>query len=101
MAAGRRAASSFLPASRTRRLLRRLVIRASHVPGIDRMVAGRIEGQDRPVSPKRRSGEKPIQRRKFDAGTYSGADVELNMGYASEPNKTAKQVLVTIKNPEM
>ncbi|WP_164204844.1 FAD-dependent monooxygenase [[Micrococcus luteus] ATCC 49442] len=44
-AAGRRAASFFLPASRTRRLLRRLVIRASHVPGIDRLVAGRIVGR--------------------------------------------------------
>lgn len=41
-AAGRRAASSFLPRSRAQRLLRRWVIRAARVPGIDRFVAGKI-----------------------------------------------------------
>lgn len=44
-AAGRRAASSFLPANRTQRLLRRWIIRATHLPGIDRMVARRIVGR--------------------------------------------------------
>jgi 2-polyprenyl-6-methoxyphenol hydroxylase-like FAD-dependent oxidoreductase len=43
--AGRRAASSFLPANRTQRLLRRWVIRASHLPGIDRLVASRLVGK--------------------------------------------------------
>ena len=41
-ASGRRAASSFLPANRTQRLLRRWVIRATKVPGIDRLVARQI-----------------------------------------------------------
>ncbi|WP_059388309.1 FAD-dependent monooxygenase [Arthrobacter sp. Hiyo1] len=44
-AAGRRAASSFLPANRTQRLLRRWVIRASHLPGIDRLIARQIVGK--------------------------------------------------------
>lgn len=44
-AAGRRAASSFLPANRTQRLLRRWIIRATHLPGIDRLVARRIVGR--------------------------------------------------------
>lgn len=44
-AAGRRAASSFLPANRTRRLLRRWIIRATHLPGIDRLVARQIVGR--------------------------------------------------------
>ena len=41
-AAGRRAALSFLPANRTQRLLRRWIIQATHLPGIDRLVARRI-----------------------------------------------------------
>lgn len=41
-ASGRRAASSFLPANRTQRLLRRWVIRATALPGIDRLVARKI-----------------------------------------------------------
>lgn len=41
-ASGRRAASSFLPANRTQRLLRRWVIRATELPGIDRLVARKI-----------------------------------------------------------
>lgn len=44
-AAGRRAASSFLPSNRTQRLLRRWIIRATHLPGIDRLVARRIVGR--------------------------------------------------------
>lgn len=44
-AAGRRTASSFLPASRTQRLLRRWIIRATHLPGIDRLVARQIVGR--------------------------------------------------------
>lgn len=44
-AAGRRAASSFLPANRTQRLLRRWIIRATHLPGIDRLVAREIVGR--------------------------------------------------------
>ena len=44
-AAGRRAASSFLPANRTQRLLRRWIIRASHLPGIDRLIARQIVGR--------------------------------------------------------
>ncbi|MDQ0241829.1 hypothetical protein [Arthrobacter bambusae] len=44
-AAGRRAASSFLPANRTQRLVRRWVIRASHLPGIDRLIARQIVGK--------------------------------------------------------
>ncbi|WP_427008685.1 FAD-dependent monooxygenase [Pseudarthrobacter sp. H2] len=44
-AAGRRAASSFLPANRTQRLLRRWIIRATHLPGIDRLVARQIVGR--------------------------------------------------------
>ena len=44
-AAGRRAASSFLPATRAQRLLRRWIIRATHLPGIDRLVARRIVGR--------------------------------------------------------
>ena len=44
-AAGRRAASSFLPANRTQRLLRRWVIRATQLPGIGRLVTSRIVGR--------------------------------------------------------
>jgi 2-polyprenyl-6-methoxyphenol hydroxylase-like FAD-dependent oxidoreductase len=44
-AAGRRAASSFLPANRAQRLLRRWIIRATHLPGIDRLVARQIVGR--------------------------------------------------------
>lgn len=44
-AAGRRAAASFLPANRTQRLLRRWIIRASRLPGIDRLVARQIVGR--------------------------------------------------------
>ncbi|XAS65582.1 FAD-dependent monooxygenase [Pseudarthrobacter sp. So.54] len=44
-AAGRRAASSFLPANRTQRLLHRWIIQATHLPGIDRLVAHRIVGR--------------------------------------------------------
>ena len=44
-AAGRRAARSFLPTNRTQRLLRRWIIRATHIPGIDRIVARRIVGR--------------------------------------------------------
>jgi 2-polyprenyl-6-methoxyphenol hydroxylase-like FAD-dependent oxidoreductase len=44
-AAGRRAASSFLPSTRTQRLLRRWIIRATHLPGIDRLVARQIVGR--------------------------------------------------------
>lgn len=39
---GRRAATSFLPTNRTRRLLRRWILRATHLPGIDRLVARQI-----------------------------------------------------------
>jgi 2-polyprenyl-6-methoxyphenol hydroxylase-like FAD-dependent oxidoreductase len=44
-AAGRRAASSFLPRNRPQRFLRRWTIRASRVPGIDRLVARLIVGR--------------------------------------------------------
>jgi 2-polyprenyl-6-methoxyphenol hydroxylase-like FAD-dependent oxidoreductase len=44
-AAGRRTAASFLPANRTQRLLRRWIIRATHLPGIDRLVARQIVGR--------------------------------------------------------
>ncbi|WP_345453155.1 FAD-dependent monooxygenase [Arthrobacter gyeryongensis] len=44
-AAGRRAASSFLPANGFQRLLRRWIVRATHVPGIDRIVARQIVGR--------------------------------------------------------
>jgi 2-polyprenyl-6-methoxyphenol hydroxylase-like FAD-dependent oxidoreductase len=44
-AAGRRAAASFLPANRAQRLLRRWIIRATHLPGIDRLVARQIVGR--------------------------------------------------------
>ncbi|ABK03122.1 monooxygenase, FAD-binding protein [Arthrobacter sp. FB24] len=44
-AAGRRAASSFLPSNRTQRFLRRWIIRATHLPGIDRLVARQIVGR--------------------------------------------------------
>ncbi|WP_407709988.1 FAD-dependent oxidoreductase [Arthrobacter nitrophenolicus] len=43
--AGRRAARSFLPANRVQRLARRWVIRATHLPGVDRLVARQILGQ--------------------------------------------------------
>ena len=43
-AAGRRAASSFLPRNKAQRLLRRWVVRATRVPGIDRLVARRMVG---------------------------------------------------------
>lgn len=42
---GRRAASSLLPANRTGRLLRRWTIRATHLPGIDRLLARMIVGR--------------------------------------------------------
>jgi 2-polyprenyl-6-methoxyphenol hydroxylase-like FAD-dependent oxidoreductase len=41
-ASGRRTASSFLPANRAQLLIRRWIIRATHVPGIDRLVARQI-----------------------------------------------------------
>ncbi|MGO4588531.1 FAD-dependent monooxygenase [Paenarthrobacter sp. 2TAF44] len=44
-AAGRRAATSFLPKNRTQRLLRRWIIRATHLPGVDRLVARGIVGR--------------------------------------------------------
>lgn len=44
-AAGRRAVSSFLPANRTQRLLRRWIIRGTRLPGIDRLVARQIVGR--------------------------------------------------------
>lgn len=44
-AAGRRNASSLLPVNRTQRLLRQWIIRATHLPGIDRLVARRIVGR--------------------------------------------------------
>lgn len=44
-AAGRRAASSFLPANRAQRFLRRWIIRATHLPGVDRLVARQIVGR--------------------------------------------------------
>jgi 2-polyprenyl-6-methoxyphenol hydroxylase-like FAD-dependent oxidoreductase len=44
-AAGRRAASSFLPSNRAQQLLRQWIIRATHVPGIDRIVARQIVGR--------------------------------------------------------
>lgn len=44
-AAGRRAASSFLPANRLQRVLRRWIVRATHLPGIDRLVARQIVGR--------------------------------------------------------
>lgn len=40
--AGRRAASSFLPASQVQRYLRRWIIRAAHVPGISRILAHQV-----------------------------------------------------------
>ena len=44
-AAGRRTASSFLPANRAQRLLRRWILRATHLPGLDRLVAHQIVGR--------------------------------------------------------
>ncbi len=44
-AACRRTAKSFLPANRTQRLLRQWIIRATHLPGIDRLVARQIVGR--------------------------------------------------------
>jgi 2-polyprenyl-6-methoxyphenol hydroxylase-like FAD-dependent oxidoreductase len=41
-ASGRRAASTFLPANRTQRFFRRVVIRATRLPGIDRLVARQV-----------------------------------------------------------
>ncbi|WP_427017425.1 FAD-dependent monooxygenase [Pseudarthrobacter sp. P1] len=41
-ASGRRAAASFLPANSTQRLIRRWIIRAAGVPGIDQIVARQI-----------------------------------------------------------
>lgn len=41
-ASGRRAASSFLPASRIQRLVRRWIIRGTRLPGLDRLVARQI-----------------------------------------------------------
>jgi 2-polyprenyl-6-methoxyphenol hydroxylase-like FAD-dependent oxidoreductase len=46
-AAGRRSASSFLPANRIQRLMRRWIIRATHLPGLDRLVARQIVGRVR------------------------------------------------------
>lgn len=43
--AGRHAAASFLPANRTQRLLRQWIIRAAHLPGLDRLVARQIVGR--------------------------------------------------------
>lgn len=43
--AGRRAATSFLPRNRPQRFLRRWIIRATHLPGIDRLVARQIVGR--------------------------------------------------------
>ena len=44
-AAGRRTASSFLPANQAQLLLRRWTVRAARLPGIDRLVARRIVGR--------------------------------------------------------
>ena len=44
-AAGRRTAQWFLPTSRPSLLLRRLVLRARGVPGVDRLVAARLVGK--------------------------------------------------------
>jgi 2-polyprenyl-6-methoxyphenol hydroxylase-like FAD-dependent oxidoreductase len=44
-AAGRRTASSFLPTNQAQLLLRRWIIRASHLPGIDRLVSRQIVGR--------------------------------------------------------
>jgi 2-polyprenyl-6-methoxyphenol hydroxylase-like FAD-dependent oxidoreductase len=44
-AAGKRAASSFLPANRTQRLLRRWILKTAHLRGIDRLVAHQIVGR--------------------------------------------------------
>ncbi|PNI08702.1 FAD-binding monooxygenase [Arthrobacter sp. AFG7.2] len=44
-AAGRRTASSFLPSNPAQLLLRRWIIRASNLPGIDRIVSRRIVGR--------------------------------------------------------
>ncbi|MFF0903215.1 UNVERIFIED_CONTAM: FAD-dependent monooxygenase [Kocuria sp. CPCC 205316] len=44
-ASGRRAAASFLPANRAQLLLRRWIIRSTHLPGIDRLVSRRIVGR--------------------------------------------------------
>ncbi len=44
-ASGRRAAASFLPANRAQLLLRRWVIRSTHLPGVDRLVARRVVGR--------------------------------------------------------
>jgi 2-polyprenyl-6-methoxyphenol hydroxylase-like FAD-dependent oxidoreductase len=44
-ASGRRAAASFLPANRRALLLRRWVLRAAGVPGIDRLVARQLVGR--------------------------------------------------------
>jgi 2-polyprenyl-6-methoxyphenol hydroxylase-like FAD-dependent oxidoreductase len=41
-ASGRRAAASFLPSNRWQRLVRRMIFRASGLPGIDRIVAAQI-----------------------------------------------------------
>jgi 2-polyprenyl-6-methoxyphenol hydroxylase-like FAD-dependent oxidoreductase len=42
---GRRAAASFLPTNRAQLLLRRWIIRSTHLPGLNRMVARRIVGR--------------------------------------------------------
>jgi 2-polyprenyl-6-methoxyphenol hydroxylase-like FAD-dependent oxidoreductase len=39
---GRRAASTFLPANRAQLLIRRWVLRATALPGVDRLVARRV-----------------------------------------------------------
>lgn len=44
-ASGRRAAASFLPANRAQRFLRRVIIRASGLPGVDRLIAREIVGR--------------------------------------------------------
>jgi 2-polyprenyl-6-methoxyphenol hydroxylase-like FAD-dependent oxidoreductase len=50
-AAGRRAASSFLPAGRTQRFLRRWIIKAIGLPGIDRLAARQILGSTTAARP--------------------------------------------------
>jgi 2-polyprenyl-6-methoxyphenol hydroxylase-like FAD-dependent oxidoreductase len=44
-AAGRRSAASFLPKNQIQRLLRRWIIQATHLPGVDRVVARQIVGR--------------------------------------------------------
>lgn len=44
-ASGRRAAASFLPTNQAQKLLRRWIIRASGLPGVDRLIARQIVGR--------------------------------------------------------